>query len=106
VAPAGGPKCLVITLLIDWIPGTGTVIVVTGQPQGDPFREPEFFNALLGTWPGHAPADCTLKTALLGKPAWARRPAGAAPSLLTHPAPHRSAQQRRAVAHHHRHVTR
>lgn len=55
--------------MIDWIPGTGTVIVVKGKPQGEPFREPEFFNALLGIWLGHAPADWKLKDALLGKPA-------------------------------------
>jgi hypothetical protein len=52
---------------IDWIPGTGTVITVKGQPQGEPFKEPEFFNALLGIWLGPQPADWKLKDALLGK---------------------------------------
>lgn len=52
---------------IDWIPGTGTVITVKGQPQGEPFKEPEFFNALLGIWMGPQPADWKLKDALLGK---------------------------------------
>ncbi len=55
--------------MIDWIPGTGTVITVKGQPQGEPFKEPEFFSALLGIWLGNAPADWKLKEALLGKPA-------------------------------------
>lgn len=55
--------------MIDWIPGTGTVITVKGKPQGEPFKEPEFFNALLGIWLGNAPADWKLKDALLGKPA-------------------------------------
>ena len=55
--------------MIDWIPGTGTVITVKGEPQGEPFKEPEFFNALLGIWLGNAPADWKLKDALLGKPA-------------------------------------
>ena len=55
--------------MIDWIPGTGTVITVKGKPQGEPFKEPEFFNALLGIWLGHLPADWKLKDALLGKPA-------------------------------------
>lgn len=55
--------------MIDWIPGTGTVITVKGQPQGEPFKEPEFFNALMGIWLGNAPADWKLKDALLGKSA-------------------------------------
>lgn len=55
--------------MIDWIPGTGTVITVKGEPQGEPFKEPEFFSALLGIWLGNAPADWKLKDALLGKPA-------------------------------------
>ena len=55
--------------MIDWIPGTGTVITVKGEPQGEPFKEPEFFNALLGIWLGNTPADWKLKDALLGKPA-------------------------------------
>lgn len=55
--------------LIDWVPGTGTVITVKGVPQGEPFKEPEFFNALLRIWLGPVPADWKLKDALLGKPA-------------------------------------
>ena len=55
--------------MIDWIPGTGTVITVKGKVQGEPFKEPEFFNALLGIWLGNLPADFKLKDALLGEPA-------------------------------------
>ncbi len=54
---------------IDWVPGTGTVITVKGVPQGEPFKEPEFFNALLRIWLGPNPADWKLKDALLGKAA-------------------------------------
>jgi hypothetical protein len=54
---------------IDWIPGTGTVITVKGKPQGEPFKEPEFFNALMRIWLGQNPADWRLKDALLGKSA-------------------------------------
>jgi hypothetical protein len=54
---------------IDWVPGTGTVITVKGAPQGEPFKEPEFFNALLRIWLGPNPADWKLKDALLGKAA-------------------------------------
>lgn len=57
------------TFAIDWVPGTGTVITVKGVPQGEPFKEPEFFNALLRIWLGPSPADWKLKDALLGKPA-------------------------------------
>jgi hypothetical protein len=53
--------------MIDWIPATGTVISVKGVPQGEPFKEPEFFNALLRIWLGPQPADFKLKDALLGK---------------------------------------
>ena len=54
---------------VDWVPGTGTVISVKGVPQGEPFKEPEFYNALLAIWLGKAPADWKLKEALLGKAA-------------------------------------
>ena len=55
--------------MIDWVPGTGTVITVKGVQQGEPFKEPEFFNALLRIWLGPNPADWKLKDALLGRPA-------------------------------------
>ena len=54
---------------IDWIPGTGTIVSVRGLPQGEPFKEQEFFNALLRIWLGPAPADWKLKESLLGKAA-------------------------------------
>jgi hypothetical protein len=57
------------TFMIDWVPGTGTVITVKGVTQGEPFKEPEFFNALLRIWLGPNPADWKLKEALLGHPA-------------------------------------
>jgi hypothetical protein len=55
--------------MIDWVPGTGTIITVKGVPQGEPFKETEFFNALMRIWLGPEPADWKLKDALLGKPA-------------------------------------
>ena len=54
---------------MDWIPGTGTVLSVKGVPQGDAFKEPEFFTALMRIWFGPHPADFKLKDQLLGKPA-------------------------------------
>ena len=52
---------------IDWIPGTGTIITVKGKQQGEPFKEPEFYVALMRIWLGPNPADFKLKDALLGK---------------------------------------
>ena len=52
---------------LDWIPGTGAVVSVKGVPQGEPFKEPEFFSALLRIWLGPVPADWKLKESLLGK---------------------------------------
>lgn len=54
------------SFLIDWVPGKGTVITVKGVVQGEPFKEPEFFNALMSVWLGASPADDKLKEALLG----------------------------------------
>ncbi|RYY77500.1 MAG: hypothetical protein EOO24_44980 [Comamonadaceae bacterium] len=54
---------------LDWVPGTGTVVSVRGVPQGEPFREPEFYDALLRIWLGPNPADWKLKDSLLGRPA-------------------------------------
>ena len=56
-------------ITIDWIPGTGAVLTVKGLVQGEPFKEAEFFNALVRIWLGPTPADWKLKDALLGKPA-------------------------------------
>lgn len=53
--------------MVDWLPGQGTIVTVKGQPQGEAFKEPEFFNALLGIWLGPKPADQQLKKALLGE---------------------------------------
>ena len=50
-------------------PARARVITVKGVPQGEPFKEPEFYNALLRIWLGPNPADWKLKEALLGKPA-------------------------------------
>jgi hypothetical protein len=55
------------TFSVDWVPGTGTIISVRGVPQGEPFKEPEFYNAMMSIWLGKSPADWKLKDALLGK---------------------------------------
>ncbi len=50
---------------MDWVPGQGLLISVKGKAQGAPFKEPEFFAALMGIWLGRAPADWQLKNELL-----------------------------------------
>ena len=54
------------TFTVDWVPGTGTVLTIKGKIEGEPFKEPEFFNALMRIWLGPKPADWQLKDALLG----------------------------------------
>jgi hypothetical protein len=54
------------TVVIDWIPGTGMVITAKGKVQGEPFKEPEFYKAIMSIWFGPVPADFKLKEALLG----------------------------------------
>lgn len=51
--------------MIEWVPGSGTVVTVRGKQQGAPFKEPEFFKALMMIWLGPIPADEKLKDALL-----------------------------------------
>ena len=51
---------------VDYLPGTGTTIVINGKGANEPIKEPEFFNALMRIWLGDSPADYQLKDALLG----------------------------------------
>ncbi|AOW15899.1 hypothetical protein LPB72_20920 [Hydrogenophaga crassostreae] len=55
------------SFVIDWVPGAGTVLTVKGEVQGEPFKEPAFYDALMRIWLGKKPADWKLKEALLGK---------------------------------------
>jgi hypothetical protein len=54
------------SFIIDWVPGTGTVLTIKGKVEGEAFKEPEFFDALMRIWLGPKPADWQLKEALLG----------------------------------------
>jgi hypothetical protein len=53
-------------VILDWIPGTGMVITAKGKVQGEPFKEPEFYKAIMSIWFGPVPADFKLKEAMLG----------------------------------------
>jgi Chalcone isomerase-like len=54
---------------IEWAPREGTVISINGVRIGVPIAEPAFFWVLMKIWLGPAPADATLKQALLQGPA-------------------------------------
>ena len=52
---------------VDYVPGSGTTVVINGKAAGEPIAEPEFFEALMRIWLGPNPADDALKEALLGR---------------------------------------
>ncbi len=54
------------TFSVDWIPNSGTVVVVDGKPVADPIPDEAFYNAILKIWLGDEPADAGLKPAMLG----------------------------------------
>jgi hypothetical protein len=51
---------------LDWVPESGTQLVVNGQPRGEPIAGAPFFGALLRIWLGDKPVDAALKKAMLG----------------------------------------
>lgn len=53
-------------IAIDWVPGTGTVLAVSGQAVGQPVAGEDFYRALLRIWIGAQPVQKDLKAALLG----------------------------------------
>ena len=53
------------TFAMDFIPGKGTQFYISGQPQGEPVGDDEFFSLVLRIWFGDSPADAQLRDALL-----------------------------------------
>jgi hypothetical protein len=53
-------------IALDWVPGTGTRIVLNGAAQGKPIPGEDFYRALLRIWLGDDPVSKDLKKALLG----------------------------------------
>lgn len=53
-------------LIIDWLPGIGTVVQHNGKKVGQPVPDLIFYNALLKIWIGEHPVDSALKPKLLG----------------------------------------
>jgi hypothetical protein len=54
-------------ILLDFLPGLGTVITVNGKPLGKPIAGDDFQRALLRVWLGDKPADGDLKKGMLGQ---------------------------------------
>jgi len=56
-------------LTVDWLPDTGTVIMINGKKTMDSLPDPLFYNALLKLWLGENTAQDSLKRQLLGEQA-------------------------------------
>jgi Chalcone isomerase-like len=55
------------TLAFEYVPDSGTRVLLNGAPQGKPIAGPDFYRALLRVWLGDKPVDADLKKALLGQ---------------------------------------
>jgi hypothetical protein len=53
-------------IALDWVPGTGTRIVLNGAARGKPIPGEDFYRALLRIWLGDDPVSKDLKKSLLG----------------------------------------
>jgi hypothetical protein len=51
---------------LDFVPGTGTRVIVNGQPRGSVIPGDDFFTSVLRIWIGDKPADADLKKSLIG----------------------------------------
>lgn len=54
-------------IALDFVPATGTHVLVNGAPKGKPIAGDEFYRALLRIWLGDKPVDGDLKKAMLGQ---------------------------------------
>jgi hypothetical protein len=54
-------------IALDFVPGTGTRVLVDGAPRGKPIGGEEFYRALMRIWLGDKPVDSDLKKAMLGQ---------------------------------------
>jgi len=54
-------------ILLDFLPDSGTRVVVNGQPRGKPIAGDDFYRALLRIWLGDKPVDGDLKKGMLGQ---------------------------------------
>lgn len=54
-------------LTVDWIPGTGSQVMLNGKNVGGVLPDVAFYNAILRIWLGDKPVDSSLKPQLLGE---------------------------------------
>jgi chalcone isomerase-like protein len=54
-------------IALDWLPGSGTRVVLNGEPRGKAIEGEDFYRALLRIWLGENPVSGSLKKALLGQ---------------------------------------
>ena len=54
-------------IALDFVPESGTRVVVNGQPRGKPITGEDFYRALLRIWLGDKPVDDDLKKGMLGQ---------------------------------------
>ena len=54
-------------IALDWVPGSGTRILLNGEPRGKAIAGEDFYRALLRIWLGDDPVSGSLKRALLGQ---------------------------------------
>lgn len=54
-------------IALDWVPGSGTRVVLNGEPRGKAIAGEDFYRALLRIWLGDNPVSGSLKRALLGQ---------------------------------------
>jgi hypothetical protein len=54
-------------IALDWLPGSGTRLVLNGETKGKPIVGEDFYRALLRIWLGDDPVSDSLKKALLGQ---------------------------------------
>ena len=54
-------------IALDWLPGSGTRVVLNGEARGKAIAGEDFYRALLRVWLGDNPVSGSLKKALLGQ---------------------------------------
>ncbi|MFC7299070.1 chalcone isomerase family protein [Herminiimonas aquatilis] len=55
-------------LNLDWVPGSGMVVILNGKKILEPMNDAAFYNAVLRIWLGSKPVDDKLKRQLLSEP--------------------------------------
>jgi len=54
-------------IALDFVPASGTRVLVNGAPKGKPIPDEGFYRAILRVWLGDRPVDADLKRGLLGQ---------------------------------------